>query len=143
MGSFDRLLEIYPEAYHEEERAQTFLWYHLRRYPSRKVAHIKDIQSYFKKAGRQAPSPELIRKAFSDTKRFPKGIEPDTFGFASEFRSWHDDKFGSCFESRSFYEWFAQSMDQLREKRPWVYWLFLLGAIASILGLYVGYLSIR
>jgi hypothetical protein len=135
MNSFDRLLIKYPEAYTDEERAQTFLWYHLSKYPRMKAVHINKIQNYFKKADRRIPSLDLIRNAFSDKKRFPPGNKPDTFGFAPEYRSWHDHKFGSCFEGQPFSERFARSMELLHQEKPWLYWLTVFGSIASILGL--------
>src|SRR5438874_3534454 len=80
MNSFDCLLKIYPEAYTEEERAQTFLWYYLRRHPYRKTAHVKTIQKYFRRADRRVPSVDLIRRALlSYPKPFPPGSAPDTF----------------------------------------------------------------
>jgi hypothetical protein len=134
MNSFERLLKIYPEAYTDEERAQTFLWYHLRRHPGGKVAHINKIQNYFKKAERKVPSLEMLRSAFANDKRFPPGKKPDTFGVAPEYRQWHEDKFGSCFEEQNFSERFVRSMEKLHKERPWIYWLSIFGSIASILG---------
>jgi hypothetical protein len=134
MSSFDRLLEIYPAAYTDEERAQTFLWYHLRRYPREKTAHINKFQEYFRKADRKVPSADFIRRALNDPKRFPPGSKPDTFGF--DFRGgWHDDNFGSCFDSQSFAERAKKLSDSLRAEHPWGYWLGVAGSIASIIGI--------
>lgn len=135
MNSFDRLLKIYPEAFKDEERAQTFLWYHLRRDPGEKVVHINEIRNYFKKAERKVPSLDMLRSAFANVKRFPPGKKPDTFGFAPEYRQWHDDNFGSCFEEQDFSERFVRSVEKLREEQPWIYWLSIFGSIASILSL--------
>ena len=97
MSSFDRLNKIYSHAYTDEERAATYLWYHLRRYQNTKTAHVKTIQRYFSRADRKVPSEAFIRSALNDPRQFPPGTIPDTFGF--NFQSgWHDKNFGSCFE---------------------------------------------
>lgn len=139
MNSFDKLLEIYPTAHKDEERAQTFLWYHLRKFPSKKTADLKTIQRYFKKADRQVPSIEQLRKAFTedpvDTKRFPKGSAPDTFGLAHEYRDWYDQNFGKCFENPGVIERAQVSVSYAIAKHPLLSWLGVAGSIASIIGI--------
>jgi hypothetical protein len=135
MNSFDRLLQIYPEAYTDEERAQTFLWYHLRRHPRQKTVHVKTIQDYFRKADRKVPSLGFIRSALDEAKLYPPGSTSDTFGFSPEYRSWHDDRFGSCFDESSFAERFQRWSDTWRTEHPWDYWLSVIGSVASIIGI--------
>jgi hypothetical protein len=135
MSSFERLIKIYPEAYTDEERAQTFLWYHLRRYPRKRASHIRTIQQYFRKADRKVPSADFIRQALDDPKRFPPGSKPDTFGFDFAGR-WHDDNFGSCFDDPGFAERFAKMSEWLRTEHPFGYWLGVAGSVASIIGIF-------
>ena len=134
MNSFNRLLEIYPEAYTEEERIQTFLWYHLRRYSRKNTVHIKTIQNYFRKADRKISSRNLIQQALNDPKRFPAGTKPDTYGMACD-QNWHNENFGSCFDQQNFRERFLRQSEMLRAEHPWGYWLGIIGSIASIIGI--------
>jgi len=138
LDSFDKLLEIYPSAYTDDERAQTFLWYRLRKFPKKKTAHLKTIQHYFKKADRRVPGIEELRKAFTGDpvykKMFPVGSAPDTFGFAHEYREWHDKNFGKCFENTGIIEKAEVSVSETRSEHPFWFWLGVVGSIASIIG---------
>jgi hypothetical protein len=101
VNSFEKLLEIYPHSYTKAEHAQTFLWYHLRKHPNQRTAHLKEVQKYFRKADKPVPSIKALRQAFTGThsQNFPAGTEPDTFGITPSFIEWWDRNFGSCFES--------------------------------------------
>ena len=138
LNSFDKLLEIYPSAYTDEERAQTFLWYHLRKFSKKKTAHLKTIQRYFKKADRRIPTIEELRRAFTSDpaykKMFPAGSSPDTFGYAEEYREWHDQNFGKCFQDTGILEKAEVSVSVTRAEHPLWFWLGVLGSIASIIG---------
>jgi len=139
LDSFDRLLEIYHSAYTNAERAQTYLWYHLKKYPKKKTARLKTIQRYFRKADRRVPSIVELRKAFTAEqgceKRFPPGSSPDTFGFAPEYREWHDRNFGKCFENTGLFEKAEVSISETKSEHPFWFWLGISGSIASIVGI--------
>lgn len=139
MDSFDKLLEIYPSGYTDDERAQTFLWYHLRKFPKKNTAHLKTIQRYFKKADRRVPSVDELRKAFKGDPVYermcPEGSATDTFGFAHEYRDWHDRNFGSCFKNTGVLENAEVLVSEARSEHPFWFWLGIMGSVASIVGI--------
>jgi len=115
------LLETYPSGYTDAERAQTFLWYYLRRF-EKKAVHFKTIQRYFCKADRRVSSIEELRGAFKIDpvyeKMFPSGSSPDTFGFAHEYRDWHHQRFGKCVENTAVVEKSEVSILETKLEHP-------------------------
>ncbi len=104
MGSFDRLLEIGFQGREPHEIAQIFLWYHLRRYPTKKKASIKRLQRYFRKADKPIPSDNLIRNKFFINNAILPGLRNDTYSIDPNIMSWFDERYGSCFEPQTIKE---------------------------------------
>lgn len=138
MDSFDRLLKIYSSRFTVAEHAQTFLWYHLRKYPEKKTASLKEIQKYFRRADREVPSIDAIREAFTTMdypRYYPPGSKPDTFGMATNHGQWWDGKFSSCFEEEDVVESTGPKWRIFRQSHPFWFGLSMLGSLASIIGL--------
>lgn len=101
--------------------------------------HLKTIQRYFRKADRQVPSIEELRSAFTGDaayqKMFPPGAKADTFGFAPDFRQWHDERFGSCFDKPDLVERADVAMAETRTEHQFWFWFGAVGSLASIIGM--------
>jgi hypothetical protein len=104
MNSFDRLVEIGFQGLTQDEIAQIFLWYYLRRYPTKKTASIKRIKKYFKKANMQIPSDSLIRNKFFVNRAILSGFRNDTYSIAPHIMPRFDERYGSCFEPQTLRE---------------------------------------
>ncbi len=139
MGSFDRLLEIGFQGREPDEIAQIFLWYHLRRYPTKKMANLKRIQRYFKKAGIQNPSDRIIRNSFFNKKTVLAGPRDDTYFLEPNAKLWFDEKYGSCFDPQSLLGKLYRFVERILTPQltVWIgriaFILFVVAAIITIL----------
>lgn len=139
MGNFDRLLEIGFQGREPEEIAQIFLWYHLRRYPTKKTASIKRILRYFRKADKPIPSDNLIRNKFFINKWILPGSRNDTYSIDPNIMPWFDERYGSCFEPQTLKEKLRALVEGIVNPKlaVWIgriaFILFVVAAIITIL----------
>lgn len=139
MSSFDRLLEIGFQGRTQEEIAQVFLWYHLRRHPTKKTAGIKRIQKYFKKADKPTPSDRLIRNAFFNNNTILPGSRDDTYSLEPNIKPWFDENYGSCFEPQSLKEKLFSFVERIFNPKlaVWIgritFIIFVMAAIITII----------
>ena len=142
MGSFERLIDIGFQWLTQEEIAQIFLWYHLRKYPTKRTASIKRIQRYFEKADIQTPSDNLIRNNFFINKSIRSGSRNDTYSLEPYIVPWFDKRYGSCFEPQTFREKSRSFIERIINPKlaVWVgriaFILFVITAIIVILSVF-------